>query len=169
MSLAFFTSKPPWSYVIQKLQAKVKEEPSQHKSKQDCLVPLTDFWHLRETKLCAIWEMSGYISVRLCCQNLSRMVDFLWKLEPLVRKLFQLHVIFVYSYFYTVCLFNQSLILCRSQFVEEDSLLILSYPLSWSRPSGISLKYNLSTALCATSQTLFLFPCAVEVSLAQFL
>lgn len=69
--------------------------------------------------LCAIGGMSDYLSIRLCPQNLPGMADVLWKLEPPLRELFKLHVVFAYSSFYTACLFNQSLVLYKVEFTED--------------------------------------------------
>lgn len=45
--------------------------------------------------------------------------------------------------------------------------LILSYHLSWPKPSGVSSKYYVTTVLCVTSKPMLICPCAVKAYLAQ--
>lgn len=131
--------------------------------------PLSQFLTPQGKKLlCAIWGTSDYLSIRLCPQNLPGMADVLWKLELPVRELFKCHVAFVYFlhslFIQPVTSFRQSTVHWR-----KTHSLILSYRLSWSKPSGVSSKYYVTTVLCATSQPMLISPCAVKVYLAQSL
>lgn len=74
-------------------------------------------------------------------------------------------LIFLHSLFIqAVTTFMQSIVHRR-----KTHSLILSYHLSWSKPSGVSSKYYVTTVLCATSQPVLICLCAVKVYLAQSL
>ena len=130
--------------------------------------PLSQFLTPQGNKLlCAIWGTRPFyqaVSPKSAWNGWCRM-----KAWTSCKRIIQMSrcicVLFLHSLFIqSVTSFMQSIVHWR-----KTHSLILSYSLSWSKPSGVSLKYCVTTVLCATSQPMLISPCAVKAYLAQSL